>query len=111
MHRDVTWKSMSTKSFLSRVRSLPASDLWGYLLISIVHTWLYNNTGRSVLALIAFHFLENFVGQMTSLPGPAEPIGVALRVTLVLAVVVFFGARPFRRDGTLPSPPAARRAP
>lgn len=79
------------------------------LLVSIVYTWVYNNTARSVLALIGFHFMENFVGQMTSLPRTAEPIGIALRVLLVLGIVAWFGARTFRRDGTLPSPPSPRR--
>ncbi|WP_436926672.1 CPBP family intramembrane glutamic endopeptidase [Halosimplex amylolyticum] len=78
------------------------------LLISVVYTWVYDNTARSVLALIGFHFMENFVGQMTSLPRTAEPIGLAIRVLLVLGIVAWFGAQTFRRDGLLPSPPPRR---
>ena len=80
------------------------------LLISVVYTWLYNNTGRSVLALIGFHFMENFVGQMTSLPPSAEPIGIALRVLIILGIIVWFGARTFRRDDRLPLPPTTSRS-
>lgn len=86
----------------------PAPFATNVLLISIVYTWVYNNTERSVLALVWFHFMENFVGQMTSLPRPAEPIGIALRVLLVLGIVVWFGARTFRKDGSLPKPPSSQ---
>lgn len=79
------------------------------LLASVVYTWLYNNTARSVLALIGFHFLENFVGQVTSLPPAAEPIGLGIRALFVFGIVVWFGPRSFRRDGTVPSPPSASR--
>lgn len=81
------------------------------VLISVVYTWVYNNTDRSVLALIGVHFMENFVGQMTSLPRPAEPIGIALRILLMLGIVVWFGVRTFRRDGKLPLPPSSRHSP
>jgi uncharacterized protein len=80
------------------------------LLISVVYTWVYNNTNRSVLALIGFHFMENFVGQMTSLPQPAEPTGIVLRALIILGIVVWFGARTLRRDGTLPVPPSSPRS-
>lgn len=73
--------------------------------VSVIYTWLYNNTARSVLALIGFHFLENFVGQMTSLPPVAEPIGLVIRGLVVLGIVLWFGPRTFRRDESLPSPP------
>lgn len=89
----------------------PVPFAMNLVLISVVYTLVYNNTGRSVLALIGFHFMENFVGQMTSLPPSAEPIGIALRVLLVLGIVVWFGARSFRRDDTLPLPPMTSRSP
>ncbi|WP_123537585.1 CPBP family intramembrane glutamic endopeptidase [Halosimplex salinum] len=77
------------------------------VLVSVVYTWLYNNTDRSVLALVGFHFLENFVGQVTTLPPTAEPIGIVVRVAVVLGVVVWFGRQTFRRDRILPAPPPA----
>ena len=80
------------------------------LIISVVYTWLYNNTGRSVLALIGFHFMENFVGQMTSLPPSAESIRITLIVLVILGIVVWFGAQTFRRDDSLPLPPTASRS-
>lgn len=86
----------------------PVRFAFNIVLVSVVYTWLYNNTARSVLALIGFHFLENFVGQVTSLPPAAEPIGLAVRAAFVLGIVVWFGPRTFRRDGTLPSPPSSR---
>ncbi len=76
------------------------------VLISVVYTWVYNNTNRSVLAVIVFHFLENFIGQITSLPEAADSVGIALRGALVIGILVIFGARTFRRHGEVPSPPS-----
>jgi membrane protease YdiL (CAAX protease family) len=81
------------------------------VLVSVVYTWLYDNTARSVLALIAFHFLENFVGQVTALPPAAEPVGTGLRALVVLAVVAWFGPETLRRDGSIPPPPPASERP
>ena len=83
----------------------PAPFAVNILLVSVIYTWIYNNAARSVLALIALHFMENFVGQVTSLPATAEPIGLALRFLLILGIVGWFGARSLRQDGTVPSPP------
>ena len=83
----------------------PAWFVINIVLGSIVYTWLYNNTARSILALVGFHFVENFVGQVTSLPPIAEPVGLAVRFVFVLGIVAWFGPWTFRRDATLPSPP------
>lgn len=83
----------------------PAWFVINIVLGSIVYTWLYNNTARSILALVGFHFVENFVGQVTSLPPIAEPVGFAVRFVFVLGIVAWFGPWTFRRDATLPSPP------
>ncbi len=89
----------------------PAFFAANLLLISVVYTWVYNNTNRSVVALIGFHFMENFVGQMTSLPRTADSVGIALRILVVLGITAWFGAQTFRKDGTLPSPPSPRHSP
>ena len=85
------------------VPSLFAANI---LLGSVIYTWLYNNVGRSVLALVVFHFMENFVGQMTAIPPTAEPVGVAVRALVVVGLVVVLGAGTLRWDGRVPSPPA-----
>lgn len=84
------------------------------LLISVVYTWVYNNTNRSVLTLIGFHFMEHFVGQMTSLPRSAEPVGIALRTLIALGITAWFGAGTFRkteRCRRLPHPDAPHDTP
>lgn len=75
------------------------------VLVSVVYTWLYDNTGRSVAALIAFHFLENPVGRVISVPQVADRVRVALLATLVVAIVTVYGPRTLRREGSVPSPP------
>lgn len=77
------------------------------ILVSVIYTWLYNNTVRSVLALIGFHFFENFVGQVTTLPPVADPIGLVIRGFVILGIIIWFGPRTFRREGELPTPPLA----
>lgn len=75
------------------------------VLASVLYTWLYDNTARSVLAAVGVHFMENFVGQVVGLPPAAEPVGLAVRVAVVLGVVVWFGPATLRRDGALARPP------
>jgi len=55
--------------------------------------------------MVGIHFFENFVGQVTSVPPAAEPVGLAVRAAVVLGVVAAFGAGTLRRDGPVPSPP------
>lgn len=78
------------------------------ILGSILYTWIHNNTARSLLAVIAFHSIGNFVGQVTELPPAGEPIAEFVRAGVVLAVVAVFGARTLRRDGSVPEPPEKR---
>lgn len=52
-------------------RSAPAplDLLYGILPSAILYTWVYNNTRRSVLAVVILHFMQNFSGELL---GPAE---------------------------------------
>ncbi|AGN00833.1 hypothetical protein L593_04410 [Salinarchaeum sp. Harcht-Bsk1] len=75
---------------------------------SVLYTWLFNNVARSVLAMIVLHTSGNFAGQVTEVPPVGEPIGVAVRAGLVVAVVALFGAGSLRRTGSAPEPPQER---
>ncbi|MFP8888516.1 CPBP family intramembrane glutamic endopeptidase [Natrialbaceae archaeon A-CW2] len=67
------------------VLTLPFWDFMvGAILVSVLYTWIYNNTGRSVLGAVLFHFSGNFSGELV----PHGPIGGLLPVVLTLLVVV-----------------------
>jgi uncharacterized protein len=59
---------------------------------AILYTWVYNNTGRSVLAVIVFHFLQNFSSEFLGIAAEARP--VLLVLTWIVAVVVVLGWGP-----------------
>ena len=56
----------------------------GATLVSVLYTWIYNNTGRSILGAVLFHFSGNFSGELV----PHGPIGRLLPAVLTLLVVV-----------------------
>jgi len=61
------------------------------------YTWIYNNTDRSVLAVIVFHFLENFTGEFLGIGDQARSWRLALTVALAVGVVWRWGPRTLRR--------------
>jgi uncharacterized protein len=65
--------------------------LWWWLpsivLLAIIGTWIYNNTHRSVLALIAFHFAGNLTGETIGFSGEMYPY-VHLGTTVVAVLIV-----------------------
>ena len=69
-------------------------DFWAYILgpivISVLFTWIYNNTHRSTLSAILFHFMINFSGELLPLTEQARIIGLIL-VTLASITVIAIG--------------------
>jgi uncharacterized protein len=57
------------------------------VLLAIIGTWIYNNTHRSVLALIAFHFAGNLTGETIGFSGEMYPY-VHLGTTVVAVLIV-----------------------
>ena len=75
-------------------------ELWWWLpsivLTAVVGTWVYNNTHRSVLAVIGLHFLGNLTGEIMGFSPELYPfvhLGTAL---VVLAIVVGWGPESLR---------------
>lgn len=68
--------------------------LWAMAVVieSVLYTWIYNNTARSTLAVILFHFVGNAFGQLFALSYRAEVYGQLLSIPTVLFVVVVWGA-------------------
>ena len=62
------------------------------LLGSVLYTWIYNHTGRSVLAAILFHFAGNVSGELLDAPEPVYAYETYLTAVLVLVVLWRWGA-------------------
>jgi membrane protease YdiL (CAAX protease family) len=60
---------------------------------SILITWLYNNTKRSILAAVLFHTMINFTGELFTLSGRAEIVFVLLLYITTAVVTKIWGYR------------------
>jgi len=58
---------------------------------SILYTWIFNNTQRSILSAILFHFVGNAFGQLFALSYRAEVYTQLLSIPVVLVVMVVWG--------------------
>ncbi|MDG5820547.1 type II CAAX endopeptidase family protein [Natronococcus sp. A-GB7] len=75
-------------------------ELWWWLpsivLTAIIGTWVYNNTRRSVLAVIGLHFVGNLTGETMGFAGEVYPV-VHLGTALVaVCLVVVWGPESLR---------------
>jgi membrane protease YdiL (CAAX protease family) len=65
---------------------------WWYMLDktfqSVLMTWIYNNTGRSTLTAILFHFMVNFMGELFALSVRTDFFQITVW-TLAALIVVF----------------------
>ncbi len=96
----------------ARASPTPWDFLWGILPAAIVYTWVYNNTGRSVLAVILLHFMHNFTGEFLGMDGSVRPIRLVLEWGVAMGVIVLWGPTTFRRGGhplDRPPPRSSRR--
>lgn len=75
------------------------------LLAAVLYTWIYNNTGRSVLGAILFHFSGNVSGELLNAPDSVYTYELYLTAVLVLAVLWRWGADTLRRPDRAPNVP------
>jgi membrane protease YdiL (CAAX protease family) len=61
----------------------------GIVPLTFVFTWVYNNTNRSTLAVILFHAMVNFTGELFTLSERADNLSILLWLVagVILAVV------------------------
>lgn len=59
---------------------------------SFIYTWIVNNTNRSILAAILFHFSTNAFGELFALSPRAEVINFSLLV-LIVGAIMFYWSR------------------
>jgi membrane protease YdiL (CAAX protease family) len=60
------------------------------IFLSILYTWVYNNTNRSILIAIIFHTVYNFMTFMIIVPHNGDLIYLIIFYTIVILVVLFF---------------------
>ncbi|GAB3036708.1 hypothetical protein GCM10025298_27670 [Natronobiforma cellulositropha] len=68
------------------------------VLLAIIGTWVYNNTHRSVLALVSFHAVGNLAGETMGFSAAMYPY-VHLGTAAVALLVVCWGPESFRGWG------------
>ena len=77
--------------------------LWWWLpsivLLAVVGTWIYNNTHRSVLALIAFHFAGNLTGETMGFSPELYPFVHLGTAFIAVGIVLRWGPESFRGWG------------
>jgi membrane protease YdiL (CAAX protease family) len=85
--------------------TIPAALYVGSIVVSsILYTWIYNNTTRSTLSAILFHFSTNFSGELMGLGDRARLYQFALIALAAIVVVLAWG------PATLTSDPRSRTA-
>jgi membrane protease YdiL (CAAX protease family) len=69
----------------------------GLVFQSILYTWIYNNTNRSTLSAILFHFMTNLSGEVMGLDGTARIVQFWLMAGLAVLVTLVWGPGTLRR--------------
>ena len=70
----------------------------GIVPLSFAFTWVYNNTQRSILAVILFHGMVNFTGELIAITERADTISILLWVVAALGITLLWGANTFTRQ-------------
>ena len=83
-------------SLMSEVLPLWSTEFWvvmgpGILAGSVVMTWIYNNTQRSTLAAILFHFMMNFTAEFLRLPGDIKTYQFVWLTIIAIVVTLVYG--------------------
>ena len=84
----------------------PVPFLGSIVFGAVLYTWLYNNTGRSLLVVVAFHFSGNLAGELVGLTPALYGYGFAATAVAALFVTVWWGADTLRRGEEPVSDPA-----
>jgi len=70
----------------------------GIIPLNFAFTWIYNNTNRSTLAVILFHAMVNFTGELFALSERADTLSIALLFVAALGIVIVWNTRTFTRQ-------------
>ena len=67
----------------------------GIVPLTFVFTWIYNNTNRSTLAVILFHAMVNFTGELFTLSERADTYSILLWFVAALGITVIWSTKSF----------------
>jgi membrane protease YdiL (CAAX protease family) len=65
----------------------------GIVALTFAFTWIYNNTNRSILAVILFHAMINFTGELFALSERADSLSIVLWVVTAVVIAASWGAK------------------
>jgi membrane protease YdiL (CAAX protease family) len=75
----------------------------GIVPLNVLFTWVFNNTLRSTLAAMLFHFMVNFTGELVALTPRAELYSILLWIVVAIVVTAIWGARTLmHQENTIP---------
>ncbi|HTP03242.1 MAG TPA: CPBP family glutamic-type intramembrane protease, partial [Anaerolineales bacterium] len=81
-------------------RTVPPSMLQMFFIVlpaGLLYAWVYNNTRRSVLAAMLFHFSGNFWGEFFGLSAEAQYIRIVLTIISASFIAWWWGPATLRR--------------
>lgn len=70
----------------------------GIVPLTIVFTWVYNSTNRSILAVILFHSMVNFTGELFTLSERADTMSIGLWFVAGIVIAMIWSARTSARQ-------------
>lgn len=88
----------------------PISFFTAILVYSVLYTWIYNHTARSILVAVLFHFMINLVGMLVEGADWVEWTRTGFAAAVAAFAIAASGARHLARANgrrTNPDPPAA----
>lgn len=81
----------------------------GIVPLSVAFTWVYNNTARSIFAVIVLHGWTNFTVQTIELTGRSEVLHIMTWFVVITLITGTWGANTLRNDDEMPHPPQVKR--
>jgi len=64
----------------------------GLVPLTVVFSWIFNNTGRSTLAVILLHAMVNFTGELFAVSARADALSILLWFLAAIGIVAAWGA-------------------
>lgn len=72
----------------------------GIIPAAVIYTWIFNNTQRSTLAAIFFHFMSNVTYELANVTDGTNLYATLLWIVAAVVVVAFWGAPTLTRRST-----------
>jgi membrane protease YdiL (CAAX protease family) len=70
----------------------------GVIPLTVLFTWIFNNTHRSTLAVILFHAMVNFTGELIAITERADTFSILLWFVAAIVVTIIWGAETLTRN-------------